>query len=168
MLAEGFVSLDIDPRGFVYRPVPAEFNAAEADLWGSARDQWRWWYRGQRLKLRGALRPLIAGEIGRMEGMRFVGDSRPFVVIAGLPGDAESEAMLAAARLVLGHPIVNVILGEHLEPASFDSTGRLQVFKFEKPEAMPALSLARHRKERPAHERIAAQRDLKRNKPRRR
>jgi hypothetical protein len=88
-------------------------------------------------------------------------ERKPFVIIAGIAGEAESLAMLERARLILGHPVVNVILGEHLDPTSFDTADRLQVFTFEAPEPMPVPQLTRERKDRPPHERIAAQRGHK-------
>lgn len=67
----GFVSTTIDPREFVYRPPPADFYGVAYDLWGSARDQWGWWYRGKRLARRKDFKGFATGEIGRIDGVRF-------------------------------------------------------------------------------------------------
>lgn len=93
---------------------------------------------------------------------------RPYIVIAGLPGDAESLVFLERARLILGHPVVDVVMGEHLDPTTFDTAGRVQTFVIEAAKDMPPPRIMREPlRERPAHERIAAQK-IKHLKPRRR
>lgn len=64
----------IDPREFLadYRPCPAHIEGIGAELWGDAPFHWRQWYRRKRLERRNVFERPIIGEIGRIEGIRFL------------------------------------------------------------------------------------------------
>lgn len=71
----GFISTAVEARAFLadYRPCPAHLHGTMAgELWGDARFHWHWWYRRKRLARRKIFEPLIAGEIGRIDGVEFV------------------------------------------------------------------------------------------------
>lgn len=137
----------IDPREFVYRPTPAHFGMLAADLWGSARDQWRWWYREQRMKRTG--RQLIVGEIGCVESVRFVENPRPIIILAGISTEAlELELIM---RKAWGEGMAAVLIETPVPKVE-----RIESFIL-KNVAEVMLKHLPDRPSRPTHERIAAQ-----------
>lgn len=136
---------DIDPREFVYAPPLVDMDDGIA-LWGTAREQWKWWYREQRMQRAG--RPISIGEIGHMEGMRiFTGMDRPAEIITVGLGYTNAASFL---RPMSDNAALSLVSFDEYRGEEF------VVRNLHLPE-VPVPKLTPRHRERPAHERIAAQ-----------